>query len=102
MITLFGNPSAVMNSRIPRSLESKEPISVSADPQIAITCRTQGIAQSADHVAHRAPAFYIPRSEIANFDLTPVVIVPELNAGAVVEWNEKSTDCRCPLKAALG
>src|ERR1700720_1692530 len=32
-----------------------------ADPQIAITCRTQGIAQSTKHVIHCTPAFHISR-----------------------------------------
>src|SRR5258706_6913108 len=73
-----------------------------ADPHIAVTCRTQGIAQSAKHVAHCTPAFDIPRSEFANFRLAPVVVVPELNAGAVEEWNEEPVDRRRPLKAALG
>jgi hypothetical protein len=73
-----------------------------SDPKIAITCRTQGIAQSAEHVTHRAPAFDVPGGEFANFRFAPVVTVPELDAGAVEEWNEEPIDRRCPLKAALG
>src|ERR1700691_2163528 len=34
-----------------------------ADPQIAITRGAQGIAQSAEHVTHRAPAFHVSRRE---------------------------------------
>src|ERR1700730_7147031 len=73
-----------------------------ANPQIAITCRTQGIAQSAEHGSHLTPALHIPRREVANFRLATVVIVPELHAGAVEEGNEESIDRGCPPKAALG
>jgi len=61
-----------------------------ADPQISVTFWTQRIAQSAEHITHRAPAFHIPRSETANLGLAPLVTIPELNAGAVVEWNKQS------------
>ena len=73
-----------------------------ADPQIAIARRTQCIAQPAQHVAHRAPAFDVARSESANFRLAGVVVVPELNARAVEEGNEQSVDRGRPLEAALG
>src|SRR5580700_504585 len=36
-----------------------------ANPQIAVTSRTQGIAQSAEHGSHRTPALHIPRREVA-------------------------------------
>src|SRR6267143_5917680 len=72
-----------------------------ADPQLSITFWTQRIAQSAEHITHRAPSFHIPRSEAANLGLAPLVTIPELNAGAVVEWDKQSIQCRCPLKAAL-
>src|SRR5882762_7945241 len=71
------------------------------DPQISIAFWTQGIAQSAEHLTHRAPAFDVPRSEVANLGLAPLVTIPELNAGAVVEWDKQPVYCRCPLKAAL-
>ena len=40
-----------------------------ADPEIAIARRTQCVTQSAQHVAHRAPAFHVARRESANFRL---------------------------------
>src|SRR5882762_1380267 len=73
-----------------------------ADPQITIPCRTQRITQSAKHVTHRAPAFHIPRSEVANLGLAQIVIVPELKAGAVMEWDKQPVYRGCPLKTALG
>ncbi len=73
-----------------------------ADPQIAIARRTQCIAQAAKHVAHRAPAFHVARSESANFRLARVVIVPKLHARAVEEGNEKPVDRGRPFEAALG
>src|SRR5579862_4415551 len=51
-----------------------------ADPQIAIACRTQCIAQSAKDVTHRAPAWNILRSKGANFRFAPFVTFPKLNA----------------------
>src|ERR1700731_2996384 len=71
------------------------------DPKIAITCRTQCITQSAKHVIHRAPTFHIPRSEVANLGLAQIVIVPELNAGAVVEWDKQPVYRGYPLKTAV-
>src|ERR1700726_3352893 len=68
------------------------------DPQIAITCRTQRITQSAKHVTHCAPAFHIPLSEVANLGFALLVTVPELNAGAVVEWDKQPVYSGCPLK----
>src|ERR1700739_4136922 len=73
-----------------------------ADPQIAITRRTQGIAQPAEHSAQRAPALDISWREVTNFGVAAVVIFPQLNAGAVEPGNEEPVRRWCPLKAALG
>src|SRR4029077_13506668 len=73
-----------------------------ANPQIAVTSRTQGIAQPAEHGTQRAPALHISWSEVANFRVAALVIFPELNAGAVKPGNEEPVHRGCPLKAALG
>ncbi len=73
-----------------------------ADPQIAVARWTQRVAQSAKHVAHRAPAFHVARREPANFRLALRVIVPKLHARAVEEGNEEPVDRGRPRKAALG
>ncbi len=71
------------------------------DPHIAIASRAQRIAQSAQHIAHRAPALHIARSEAANFRLALLVAIPKLNARSVKERNEEPIYRRRPLKAPL-
>src|SRR6202162_69819 len=72
-----------------------------ADPQISATFWAQNIAQSTKHIRHCTPAFHIHWGEVPNLSLAAVVIAPELNARAILEWDKQSIDSRCPPKAAL-
>src|ERR1700726_1282744 len=54
-----------------------------ADPEIALTRRPQRVAQSPQHFAHGLPALDILRREGANLSLALLVVVPQLDAGAV-------------------
>src|SRR5882757_638799 len=51
-----------------------------ADPHISIACGTQSIARPANHIAHCAPALDIAGSKGSNLILTPLIVIPELNA----------------------
>ena len=61
----------------------------------------QGLAQAADHIAHRAPSRDIAGSELAYLPLTTLVILPQLHARAVEEGKKEAIDCWSPMKAAL-
>ena len=51
-----------------------------ADPEIARTRRAEGIAQTADHVAHGAESIHIAGRQCADFGGAAGVVVPKLNA----------------------
>src|SRR6266567_860090 len=69
-------------------------------PKVAGALRTQGIAEAAQHIVHRSPTFHVARREGAHFVGAPIVVIPELNAGAIEEGHEEAIDCGCPCKAA--
>src|ERR1700692_3560335 len=69
-----------------------------ANPKITFACGSQRIARPANHVIHFAPALDILWSKGSNLIFTPLIVVPELNAGIIREGNEESVDRRAPLK----
>src|SRR5271168_527876 len=82
-----------------------------ADPQIFwalvlvasenAACRPKRISQSANHVAHRPPAFDISGREAANLLFASRVIVPELDAAVVRKRHKETVDGRLPIKAPV-
>ncbi len=70
----------------------------SADPEVASPGGPQGVAQPRLDRGKIAPAVNIDGREAANLVLAPLVIVPELNAAAVLERDEKPRDGGKPLE----
>ena len=60
----------------------------STDPEIAVALGPKGVSQPLFDAAKRLPAFQVRRCQAADFLLAEVVVVPELDAGAIVERNE--------------
>ncbi len=69
-----------------------------ADPEVTFARRSQCIAQSRNHVIHRAPAIHIAGRKLAHLGCAQFVIVPKLNAGAVEKRNEQSVDSGEPFE----
>ena len=73
----------------------------STDPEVAVAVRPKRIAQPLLHVAEGPPALQVRRRQAADLLLAQFVVVPELDAGAVVERNEHPGLGRQPLEAVV-
>src|SRR5207249_3385541 len=71
-------------------------------PEVALAGGAQGVAESGDDGLHGAPAFDVPGREATDFLFAARVVVPELNAGAVVKRDEEAVAGGHPGVAARG
>src|ERR1700733_4067714 len=68
---------------------------------IVAVCRPNRIAETANHVVHRSPAFNVLGREAADLFFASSIIVPKLNTAVVQEWHEEAVDRWRPLEAAF-
>jgi hypothetical protein len=73
-----------------------------ANPTVAVTGGSKGIAQAADKIVHGTPAGHVFGGESSYLVLAGSFVVPELNARSVEEWDKESVHRRSPTEAALG
>ena len=75
---------------------------VAVEPDVVVGGRAQGGAGAAHGVAHGLPALDIARRETVNLRLAAFVVVPQLDAAAVVEGDEHARCRRRPVEAVVG
>ena len=73
-----------------------------ADPEVAIAVGPQCVAQPALHVAERPPARQVAGREPRDLLLAQPIVVPELDARAVLERDEQPGRGRRPSEPVLG
>jgi len=73
-----------------------------ADPDVSFARGAERVAETADDGAHGVPAVDVYGRKFADGFGAALVVIPELNAGAVEKGNEEAVDGRRPLEAAAG
>ena len=70
-----------------------------AHPQIPVSLGPERVAHPAFELAHRPPPPHVSRRQPAHLGLAARVVVPELDARAVLEGHEHAPDGRMPPEA---
>jgi hypothetical protein len=73
-----------------------------ADPEILTAGRPKCVAKAPFHLAERSPPREISGCEPLDFSFAARVVIPELNAGAVIKRNEHSGTGRQPMETVSG